>query len=136
MLRIKMLELKDLEHTPNGAVREKWCTVCKIGKKTVHLKNSTTPLFNKEGMKSYIDSRINMQMNFQEFKKEFEICADAYRVILENEAKIVEIKTLAKTLKPHAQSRALKKVADLQLQNKNLTELILRSEIFKLKTLS
>jgi hypothetical protein len=131
-----MLNLEDLEHTPNGAVREKWCTVCKIGEKTVHLKNSTTPIFNKEGMKPYIDTRINMQMNFQEFKKEFETCADVYRVVLGNEAKITELKTYAKILKPHAQTQTLKKIADLQLQNKNLTELILRSEIFKLKTLS
>jgi len=129
-----MLELSDLAHPLNGAVREKWCTVAKIGEKTVCLKNSTTPLFNKEGMKLHIDDRINMQMDFHEFKKEFKTCADVYRVILENEAKITELKTHAKTLKPHAQSQTLKKAADLHQQNKNLTELILRSEIFKLKT--
>ena len=129
-----MLNLEDLVHMPNGAVREKWCTVAKIGEKTVCLKNSTTPLFNKEGMKLHIDDRINMQMNFHEFKKEFKTCADVYRVILENEAKIVELKAYAKILKPHAQTQTLKKVASLQQQNKNLTELILRSELFKLKT--
>ena len=129
-----MLNLEDLNLTPNYAIREKWCTLGVIGTKLIRFKNGKTPTGKNENVWKSLLANICLDFTYGEFKDEFVLCKSTYNVIKENTAKVIEIRERAANATPQVKNRLLRQSQALLDQNKNLASLILRSPIFKIKT--
>lgn len=129
-----MLNLEDLEHTPNSAVREKWCTLCVIGTKYIRFKNGDTPTGKNEEVWKSLLASLCLDYTYKTFTDEFALCKSAYVAIKENIVKVTDLRERAKKSPTQVKNRYLNQAVALLEQNKNLAELILRSPIFKIKT--